>query len=667
MTPSTYRPDIDGLRALAVLSVLFFHLDVARFSGGFLGVDVFFVISGFLITRLIRKEILSTGGFDFARFYIRRARRLFPALFFTLACCFVISFMLFSPQHFQRFGGAAVYALTSLSNFYFWRESGYFDTTADLKPLLHTWSLSVEEQFYLVWPAVLTLLLLKAPRFTAPAFILAAGVFSFFLNFVFMDGQSSLLEALSPAIAGLFSDGEATIFYLAPFRVFEFGLGALMAWLIQIQPKRKILLEPLFLAGLAATLWPILFYPEDVAFSPLYALIACAGASLMIYAGTARYAARALNNPPAIWIGLISYSLYLAHWPIIVFFRYYKFDELSVTDKGVIVAAAFLIAYLMFRYVERPFRFGRYNFANQSRAFAGLLYVSVAFMGVLIASNVWASKGWGWRYALWGSPELKAQLDKDLQDFITYADAPSQTKKTFSDNGKPKLLVIGDSQGRDFLNILSEHQGADQLDTALLRTRNACQAALGLQFSVIEKYVKASWKERCEAIHGNMNAKLRTVVAEADIVVFAVAWTSWGARYYATATDQLRLFNPDARVIAIGPKTQGFNGLSFASRFGLLPQDEQLKKYRPYNLEFAESIETILEENPGDDFYISLYDILCGENERERCRAIAPDGGVIMFDNNHLTPDGAKYFNARFEELGIWDEILAPKAPRAGP
>ncbi len=149
---SKYRSDIDGLRAVAVLSVLFFHAEFEFFAGGFLGVDVFFVISCYLITRLIVTEIETTGTFGFRSFYVRRFRRLFPALFAMLLGTFIIAFFLFSPQHLERLSGVLLLSIVSLSNIFFWNEAGYFGTGTEFKPLLHTWSLSVEEQFYLIWP-----------------------------------------------------------------------------------------------------------------------------------------------------------------------------------------------------------------------------------------------------------------------------------------------------------------------------------------------------------------------------------------------------------------------------------------------------------------------------------------------------------------------------------
>jgi peptidoglycan/LPS O-acetylase OafA/YrhL len=171
MNISRYRADIDGLRAIAVLCVLFFHTGLPFFGGGFVGVDIFFVISGFLITRLIRDEFVEKGSFDFKNFYVRRGRRLFPGLFFTMLLCTAFSIWLFSPQHLARFGGELIHALLSLSNVFFWRESGYFDPAADYKPLLHTWSLSIEEQFYLIWPLFLVFILKRTLKWITPFLI----------------------------------------------------------------------------------------------------------------------------------------------------------------------------------------------------------------------------------------------------------------------------------------------------------------------------------------------------------------------------------------------------------------------------------------------------------------------------------------------------------------
>lgn len=225
-----YRPDIDGLRAIAILTVLLFHLGVSAFSGGYIGVDVFFVISGYLITKLIRDEVSATEKFSFSNFYIRRVRRLFPSLVFTLCLTLVAAAFLFSAQFFERFGASLLHALFSLSNFYFWKNSDYFAPAAELEPLLHTWSLSVEEQFYLLWPITLVLLLKKS-----------SGVRFGILLIIF---------AMSLALTRYYIHQTSMIFYLLPFRVFEFIIGALMVWIVEGKSSRNWIDECMTAIGL---------------------------------------------------------------------------------------------------------------------------------------------------------------------------------------------------------------------------------------------------------------------------------------------------------------------------------------------------------------------------------------------------------------------------------
>ena len=222
-----YRPEIDGLRGIAVLGVLLFHLGVQQLSGGYVGVDVFFVISGYLITRLIRSDVRA-GTFTFTRFYVRRTRRLFPALFFTLVLCLVAGCLLLSPGHLENFAGTLIASILSVSNIQFWQQSGYFDLESSLKPLLHTWSLGVEEQYYLFWPWLLVFLTRRFARHTF-AIILIGGICSFCLNLVF------------------YNSSHATIFYLLPFRAFEFAIGALTLWIEERRSKAILHLRHCFL------------------------------------------------------------------------------------------------------------------------------------------------------------------------------------------------------------------------------------------------------------------------------------------------------------------------------------------------------------------------------------------------------------------------------------
>jgi peptidoglycan/LPS O-acetylase OafA/YrhL len=366
-----YRADIDGLRALAVLAVVFFHADVELFSGGFVGVDIFFVISGYLITGIIAGEIRS-GQFSLLRFYERRIRRIFPALFTMIACTTVAATFLFMPAELKDYSQSLAAAALSLSNLLFWAESGYFDAPAELKPLLHTWSLAVEEQFYFLLP----LLLLLGSRFLKGRVV----------------GLCAATATLSLLVSvwQLRADPSAA-FFLLPARAWELMLGALLA-LGLVQPVRHPVARELLAAlGAALILWSVFVYNALTPFPGPAALLPCLGAALIIYAGSGGQTAvgRLLGTPPAVFIGLISYSLYLWHWPVIVFGKYYAIKPLEPVQMAVALALSFCLAVASWRFVERPFRHSALP-APQSarRAYAGAAALTVAAIAVGLVGHV---------------------------------------------------------------------------------------------------------------------------------------------------------------------------------------------------------------------------------------------------------------------------------------
>lgn len=337
-TAGEYRPDIDGLRAVAVLPVLLFHFGVPGFSGGFVGVDVFFVISGFLITGIIRAEMLN-GSFSFAAFYVRRARRILPALFATIAVTVLAAALLFSPQDFERLGKVILATLGFSSNIFFWKEAGYFDVEAYYKPLLHTWSLAVEEQYYFVWPVILLLFMRAHQAWAAPMALLAMGLSSLALNLGYPGGGD-------------------TMFYLLPFRFYELAIGAGVVWLMPYRP-RGIAADLAVAAGLALIFLAVATFEHAPGFRyPSYlALLPCLGAALVIWGGPSQSVSRLISNAPAVWIGLISYSLYLVHWPIYVAYRYYYGPvDFSTFATLVMIALSFTLAVASYMLVEMPFR-----------------------------------------------------------------------------------------------------------------------------------------------------------------------------------------------------------------------------------------------------------------------------------------------------------------------
>lgn len=340
MIQRQYRPDIDGLRAAAVLAVLLYHFDVPLFTGGFTGVDIFFVISGFLITQNIMADI-GRGSFSFARFYVRRIKRLFPALYTTLLLSLLGSHLLFTPEHYAQFGKSLLCSVLSVSNILFWKEAGYFDTAAEFKPLLHTWSLAVEEQFYFVWPALLLLLSKLGRKMWPVCFLILISIAS-----------------LYGAEHWLHSDPTG-VFFLTPFRLAEFACGAVLVWLPPLPATKKWLAEPLLALGLLGISWGIFAFSKQTAFPGLHALIPCAGAALIIYSGQAKFLGWLLRNPVAVAIGLISYSLYLIHWPLLIFYKYWKYIEPTWIERASLLLLCFLLAGLSWKFIEQPFRKGR--------------------------------------------------------------------------------------------------------------------------------------------------------------------------------------------------------------------------------------------------------------------------------------------------------------------
>ncbi len=333
-----YRSDIDGLRALAVIPVILFHFDIAGFHGGFIGVDVFFVISGYLITALIYKEI-SNGSFSFLDFYERRARRLLPAAFLVIFCSCIAGWFLFTPEDFKQFGRALRAVSLVVSNVFFMQEAGYFDLPAQVKPLLHTWSLAVEEQFYIIFPPLLLFIMWKFRKHIS-VFLIALFLVSF--------GISVATVEYFPAFA----------FYMLPSRAWELLLGAMLAVGMFPIIHSKVLNDILGISGIAMIVMAIVLFNEKIPFPGVAALLPCLGAVFIIWSSMSNksWTGAVLSWQPFIFIGLISYSLYLWHWPIRVFSQYYAGRELYASEKGMLIALTFLLSYLTWKFVEQPVR-----------------------------------------------------------------------------------------------------------------------------------------------------------------------------------------------------------------------------------------------------------------------------------------------------------------------
>jgi peptidoglycan/LPS O-acetylase OafA/YrhL len=336
-SPGAHRNDIDGLRAIAVGLVILFHYGVPGFSGGFVGVDIFFVISGFLIGGIIDRE-LDDGRFSFLNFYERRVRRIFPALFAVLFVSIAAAAVLLFPADFMRFADSALATAFFWSNIHFLNTAGYWDVAASSKPLLHTWSLAVEEQFYLVFP----LILFAMRRWPRPRKLIAVAV---------------MLFASFAASVWAVKAAPTAAFYLAPYRFWEFLFGAgLVMWRPAAPSVRAA--TAMGVAGLAMIGYAAMTLARGAAFPGVAAILPCLGTALLIHAGASQQnlTARLLSLKPVVFVGLISYSLYLWHWPVWVFASTWLFRPPSALESAGLVALTFTLSVLSWRYVEQPFR-----------------------------------------------------------------------------------------------------------------------------------------------------------------------------------------------------------------------------------------------------------------------------------------------------------------------
>jgi peptidoglycan/LPS O-acetylase OafA/YrhL len=351
---STYHPEIDGLRALAVVSVLLFHGFPNLLPGGFVGVDMFFTISGYLITSIIFQE-LQTNQFSYWSFYQRRIRRIFPSLILVLMACSIIGWIILTPAEYELFGTHLATSAGFVPNFRFWREAGYFDKEAITKPLLHLWSLGVEEQFYLLWPVILGL----GWRFLSQS-----------INRLTLFISALLISSLTLSYFTVHVNPTAD-FYSPLTRFWELGLGGLIALLTIF---KKIQIHPLFknsicsLGGLLL-LFAVTQLNEQLAFPGMWALLPCLGTGLILFCLNSNSTSippsmvlNILKQPLIVWIGLISYPLYLWHWPLLSFARILEGQELSSQVRGYLLILSVILAFLCYQFLEKPIRKQRHRY-----------------------------------------------------------------------------------------------------------------------------------------------------------------------------------------------------------------------------------------------------------------------------------------------------------------
>ncbi len=625
---------MDGLRAVAVLVVLLFHAGVPGFRGGFVGVDIFFVISGYLITRLILGE-LDAGRFTFARFYGRRARRLFPAMFATLAATFVAGVFVLSPLHLEELSLSLVHTLFSISNVLFWQLSGYFDIGSEMKPLLHTWSLGVEEQFYLVWPVSVFLAFRFRRRRGVLALVVAVGL-------------ASLVAA--EIAAGRAPDAA---FFLTPFRMCELALGGLCLWLESTTTIRSWRRELLTLLGLALIAYATHAYGAGHRFPGLAAMVPCGGAALVIVGGRGRVAGALLANRLAVGIGLISYSLYLVHWPLFVLVRYGRASDSTSLEKATLIAAAIGLATAMYFLVEQPFRRRRSGRRRLSDPAFGLACAGLACALILPSVSAIADRGWPGRVP----SDLRAAAAglAGMKDHHFDA-ANAQDRVPFPALGQRNAVIVGDSHGADLLTALLGARS--QVNFRFLHIFWDCQPILGPRpYGEGTPIRSREYAEECarqsEVLRDN------PLLEAADLIVIASSWIDYGMAGLPATIDYLKS-RYRARIVIVGGR------FAFTELSALLTQaatlEEANERFDAAKDKFGMKQEIArlseIAEHQRVDF-IDLRPLTCEPLRKGwYCPLFLEGGELLYWDSNHWTEAGARRVGESLRAAGEYDYLF---------
>ncbi|MDT8923749.1 acyltransferase family protein [Pseudomonas taiwanensis] len=619
-----YRPDIDGLRAVAVILVLLFHFDLGV-RGGFIGVDVFFVISGYLITEVIRNGIIA-GKFTFHDFYVRRLLRLHPALLVTLAATLGAGFLIMDPASFSDLASSAKYATFSASNFYFWLNQNYFDASAQTKPLLHTWSLAAEWQFYLAWPFIVWTAMKISDR-ALPVLLLA------------------MAAASLAASQWMLGKDSSAAYFMMPFRVFELAIGALLVF----APAKRLsgrTESMVAVSGIISIIASSFWLTDQTPFPGLAALLPCLGAAACIYSGQSK-AAALLRSKPMVFIGLLSYSIYLVHWPLIVFYKYYIFRDITLTEKLALLAAAIAIGAALYFSVEKLFMAKR-KFIKP----LGLTAIASACAVAVYACNIVIISG-----------GLKSRIPTEYLSFTS--DPKTFHINNYGGHGYPLNAVLGDPKGKQAAVIGGDSfalQYAAGID-AELKPHNRYMSGVFIHGCILSgeytRVLNNVPRQDCRDRYGEILSLLKGndlpfVLAQSwDGYRGSVADSSGKLLTSSTDNDYSAILNDmlkrirddigDRKLIIIG--TQPYLSLLNSSSSCMLrphyvPQG--CDKFTKYNLEETSAFRTneVLKnfaKSNANTYYIDSSKSLCSEGV---CKTTI-NNRMIYSDASHLSKDGS--------------------------
>jgi peptidoglycan/LPS O-acetylase OafA/YrhL len=634
-----YQPEVDGLRALAVLPVLFFHSGWALFSGGYVGVDVFFVISGYLITGILAAE-LANNRFSILNFYERRIRRIMPCLLAVIIASSIAAAILLVPMDFRDFAKSVVATLFFASNMLFFRQSGYFDEQSEMKPMLHTWSLAVEEQYYIFFPILLWLI----HRYARDRMFLLLAPLA--------------ILSFAVSVWGV-RHAPAFTFFMAPTRIWELFAGALLALGLVPAIEKRFIREALSWLGLGLIGYAIIVFTESTRFPGLNALFPVVGAVLLIHSARGTSAGWLLSHRMPVFIGLISYSLYLWHWPIIVFSEYRLGHELSGLETVAAIAASLIVAALSWRYVERPFR--AKGLVTRRRIFQGAATAMAGMVGLALAGV--ASNGWAGRF-----PEEVARLEGYANAYNPRREEchrdedkliPMEKSCVYGALTPPTFAVWGDSHAIELSYALGE-VAARHRKSVMQFTYSSCAPSLGLEISI---------RPNCREYNDEVAAflaqdhEITTVFLVAAYVAHrghAEAFSKGMRKAVALllgAGKRVVLVYPIPTASASIPRTLARYAATGAALESFTIDEAEYLKKNAFAFQLLDSI------SDANVVHVLPHERLC---DGSVC-AVQVGGTPFYYDQQHLSIAGAQYLEPLFEPLFRAPPATAASWPAASP
>ena len=631
MDKINYRSEILGLRALAILPVVFFHYDYNFFEGGFIGVDIFFVISGYLITSLIVEK---GNNFNIYIFYVRRIRRIVPLLLLVTLLTIPFAYYLFLPKNFYDYGKSLIFISLFLTNFVFWLQEGYWEISSQLKPLLHTWSLAVEAQFYILFPLIF---FIKNKKKIIILFIIL-----WLISFIIAINNNSQFLLIS-------TDKTLSIgsFYLPFGRFWEFLTGGFVFFLEKkIKFKKYFLNNFISTIGLTLIVYSILNFEYNLDYPDIYALLPVLGTGLLlIYVEKKFVIYKILNSKIFIHLGIISFSLYLWHFPIIVFKKYLTNLNSNIYIEIFTILLAYILSIISYKYIEKPFH--KNNILKNKIFLLGVILIALTIS--ILGLSIYKNQG---KTAFVEEKINMIKIDFKLYPYyFTQNQLRSLDNLSYSeDESKRKILVLGDSHARDLVRVLKKYN-------QILRSKNL---KIENDFSFAE----------LSNLHMNKNNELFKKSKQADHVLLSRQFTS-EKKQLKKISKLTRFFNENKiKSTLVGSAVEFYTAEDDLLLTFILQNKENLKSLENMNIKkinsyFYFNLKTYLFNtnnelkkisNQNNISFLNRFDFTC-DIKNKLCFGLDDSGKKLFTDYSHFTAAGIDFFAQKVYEINWLSKV----------